>query len=105
VGEAAPERVALLTLWLAPMLIHDPRVDLDRLRMQIVTGVRRVVEQRARLEGLRFAGLPIQQSEHFLRLLEEALVHLRYRRRCLEEQEQAWARLSNRQGDGGAAMW
>ena len=75
------------------MLIHDPRADLDRVQTQIVCGVRRLVEQRARLEELRFAGLPIQQSEQLLRLLEQALTHLLYRRRCLEGQQQAWTRL------------
>ena len=67
-------------------MLHDPRGDLDRVQKQIVSGVCRVVEQRARLERLRFAGLPIQQSEHLLRLLEETLSLLQYRRLCLEAQ-------------------
>jgi len=77
------------------MLIHDPREDLERVQKQIVSGVCRVVEQRARLEGLRFAGVPTQQSEQLLRLLEQALTHLLYRRRCLEGQQQAWRLLTD----------
>jgi hypothetical protein len=66
------------------MLAHDPREDLDRVQKQVVTGVCRVVEQRARMERLRLAGLPIQPSELLLRLLEETLALLLYRRRSLE---------------------
>jgi hypothetical protein len=58
---------------------------LGQARMHVAIGVRRVVEQRARVEHLRFAGSKrIHQADQFLQVLERALTVMLHHRDLLD---------------------
>jgi hypothetical protein len=68
----------------------DPTNHLEEAHWHFAAGVRRVADQRATRERLRFAGGPMRAADEFLHVLEHTLRIMLSHRQMLEREMAEW---------------